>query len=290
MKNLSKLAVKRPVTFLMSTLILIGFGIFGLSNLRLNLYPDVSFPSITVYTVYEGVAPEDIETLVTRPIEESVGSVSGIQRVRSLSSQGSCVVQLNFNWGTDLFVAETEVRKRLDQIRRSIPLDAEQPIVFSYDPNDEPIIVLTLTSDTRSSRELRTLSTQQLEQRLERIDGVASATTAGGLERQINVRLKNSEMLAYDIDVAAVANRLQQENIQVPAGELSEGETVYSLRTISEYKDISQIRNAIVAVRDGNPVYLRDVATIEDGIAQPIGNVRVQGNDGLVLNIYKQSD
>ncbi|MEX0771395.1 MAG: efflux RND transporter permease subunit [Balneolaceae bacterium] len=290
MKNLSKLAVKRPVTFLMSTLILIGFGIYGLSNLRLNLYPDVSFPSITVYTVYEGVAPEDIETLITRPIEEAVGSVSGIQRTRSLSSQGSSVVQLNFNWGTDLFVAETEVRKRLDQIRRSIPLDAEQPIVFSYDPNDEPIVVLTLTSDTRSSRELRTLSPQQLEQRLERIDGVASATTAGGLERQINVQLNNADMRAYNIDVAAVASRLQQENLQVPAGELSEGETVYSLRTISEYRDIDQIRNAIVAVRDGNPVYLRDVATIEDGIAQPIGNVRVQGNDGVILNIYKQSD
>ena len=120
----------------MASLILIGFGIFGLSNLRLNLYPDVSFPTITVYTTYEGVAPEDMETLITRPIEESVGSVSGIERVRSLSSQGASVVRLNFSWGTDLFFAETEVRKRLDQIRRSLPQDADQPIVFSYDPND----------------------------------------------------------------------------------------------------------------------------------------------------------
>ena len=290
MKSLSRLAVERPVTFSMISIILIGFGLLGLSSLRLNLYPDVSFPTITVYTTYEGVAPEDMETLVTRPIEESVGSVSGIRRVRSQSSQGASVVRLNFSWGTDLFQAETEVRKRLDQIRRGLPQDLEQPIVFAYDPNDEPIMVLTLTSDTRSSRELRTFSTQQLEQRLERLPGIASASTAGGLDRQINVQLSNAQMLAYDLTIADISNRLNQENIQVPAGELSEGETVYSLRTINDFRNVEQIRNTIVAVREGNPIYLGDIASVEDGIAQPIGNVRVQGNDGVIINIYKQSD
>jgi HAE1 family hydrophobic/amphiphilic exporter-1 len=290
MKNLSKTAVERPVTFLMVSLILIGFGFYGLSNLRLNLYPDVTFPTITVYTVYEGVAPEDMETLISRPIEEAVGSVSGIRRVRSLSSQGASVVRLNFDWGIDLFVAETEVRKRLDQIRRSIPVDAEQPIVFSYDPNDEPIVVLTLTSPVRSPRDLRTIATQQLEQRIERINGVASANTAGGLERQINIQISNAQMRAYDLDVATIGNRLRADNIQVPAGQLSEGQTTYALRTVGEFKNVEQIRNTIIATRDGNPIYLKDVASVEDGIAQPIGNVRVQGNDGVILNIYKTSD
>ncbi|TVQ65791.1 MAG: efflux RND transporter permease subunit, partial [Balneolaceae bacterium] len=290
MKNLSKLAVKRPVTFLMASLILIGFGIFGLMNLRLNLYPDVSFPTVTVYTTYEGVAPEDMEALITRPIEETVGSVSGIERVRSLSSQGSSVVRLNFSWGTDLFFAETEVRKRLDMIRRSLPQDAEQPIVFSYDPNDEPVVVLTLTSSTRSPRELRTIATQQLEQRIERISGVASAATAGGYDRQINIRIRNANMRAYNLSIADIAGTLRQENIQVPAGQLEEGETTYSLRTVGDFRNIDQIRNTIVGNYDGNPVYLRDVARIDDGIAQPIGNVRVQGNDGVVINIYRQSD
>jgi hydrophobic/amphiphilic exporter-1 (mainly G- bacteria), HAE1 family len=130
MKNLPKLAVDRPITFMMISLILIGFGLFGLNNLRLNLYPDVSFPTITVFTTYEGVAPEDIEALITRQVEEQVGSISGVKRVRSISSQGASVVKLNFNWGTDLFIAETEVRKRLDMIRRSLPDDVDQPIVF----------------------------------------------------------------------------------------------------------------------------------------------------------------
>lgn len=290
MKNLSLLAVKRPVTFLMMSLILIGFGVFGLTNLRLNLYPDVTFPTVTVYTTYEGVVPEDMEALITRPIEEAVGSVSGIQRVRSLSSQGASVVRLNFNWGTDLFFAETEVRKRLDMIRRGIPQDAEQPVVFSYDPNDEPVVVLTLTSATRSPRELRTIATQQLEQRIERISGVASAATAGGYDRQINIRVSNAGMRTYNLDIAEIASTLRQENIQVPAGQLEEGETTYSLRTVGDFRNIEQIRNTIVGTHEGNPVYLRDVARVEDGIAQPIGNVRVQGNDGVIINIYRQSD
>ncbi len=276
---------------MMISLILIGFGLFGLNNLRLNLYPDVSFPTITVYSTYEGVAPEDIETLITRQIEEQVGSISGVRRVRSLSSQGSSVVKLNFNWGTDLFIAETEVRKRLDMIRRGLPDDVDQPIVFSYDPNDEPVVVLTLTSNTRSPRDLRTIATRQLEQRLERIEGIASAETAGGFDRQINVRISNTQMRTYNLDVASISNRLRQENVQVPAGDLTEGETVFSLRTIGDFKNIEEIRNSIVTVTDdGNPIYLKDIASIEDGIAQPIGNVRVQGNDGVIINIYKQSD
>ncbi len=291
MKNLPKLAVNRPITFMMISIILIGFGLYGLNNLRLNLYPDVSFPTITVYSTYEGVAPEDIEALITRQIEEQVGSISGVRRVRSLSSQGASVVKLNFNWGTDLFVAETEVRKRLDMIRRGLPDDVDQPIVFSYDPNDEPVLVLALTSSTRSPRELRTLATRQIEQRIERIEGIASAETAGGFDRQINVRLSNAQMRTFNLDVADISNRLRQENVQVPAGQLTEGETVFSLRTIGDFRNIEQIRNSIVSVTDdGSPIYLRDVAWVEDGIAQPIGNVRVQGNDGVIMNIYKQSD
>lgn len=290
MKKLSKLAVDRPVTFVMMTLIVIGFGLFGLSRLSLNLYPDVSFPTITIYTTYEGVAPEDIETLITRPIEEQVGSVSGLRRIRSLSSQGASVIKLYFNWGTDLFIAEADVRKQLDFARRAIPLDADQPIVFSYDPNQEPILVLALSSNVRSSSELRTISTQQLEQRFERIQGIAAAETSGGLERQINVWIRNDRMLAYNLDIASVANRLRQENIQVPAGELIEGRIVYSLRTIGEFKDVDQIRSTVVGVRNEIPITLSDIADVEDGVSQPIGNVHVRGEEGLVINLYRQSD
>ncbi|MBO6523414.1 MAG: efflux RND transporter permease subunit [Balneolaceae bacterium] len=290
MGGLSKLAVQRPITFLMTSLILIGFGIFGVLQLRLNLYPDVSFPTITIFTGYEGVAPEDIEALVTRPIEEQVGSISGIRRVRSLSSQGASVVKLNFNWGTDLYEAENDVRKQLGFVERSIPRDAETPLVFSYDPNQEPIVVLAVTSDVRSSRDLRTYATQVLEQRIERINGIASAETSGGLERQINVVINNEKMRLYNITISEISNRLNAENIQVPAGQLTEGNTVYSLRTMGELKSVEQIQNTVIAVRDGRSLYLKDVADVQDGIAQPIGNVQVNGEDGIIINIYRQSD
>lgn len=290
MKVLAKKAVERPVTFFMASLIVIGFGLFGLTKLRLNLYPDVSFPTVTVYTTYEGVAPEDMETLITRPIEEAVGSISGVRRVRSLSSQGASVIKLNFNWGTNLYIAESDVRKELDFVRRQVPEDAEQPIVFSYDPNQEPIIVLTLTSNIRSPRELRTLAKQQLEQRLERIQGIASSETSGGYERQINIEISNEQIRTYGISISTIANKLQQENIQVPAGQLTEGRTIYSLRTIGEFKNVDQIRNTIIAVRNGQSILLNDIAKVEDGVARPIGNVHVSGEDGVIVNVYKQSD
>lgn len=290
MKALARKAVERPVTFFMTSLIVIGFGLFGLSNLRLNLYPDVSFPTITVYTTYEGVAPGDMETLVTRPIEEAVGSISGVRQVRSSSKQGASVIKLKFNWGTDLYQAESDVRKELDFVRRTIPDDAEQPIVFSYDPNQEPIIVLTLTSDRQSPRELRTIAREQLEQRLERIAGVASSETAGGYERQINIDISNEQMRSYGLSIETIANTLQQENIQIPAGELIEGRTIYSLRTIGEFKNVDQIRNTVIARQDGEPIRLNDISKVEDGVAQPIGNVHVDSKDGVIINVYRQSD
>ena len=290
MKHLPKAAVERPITFIMLAIVVVGFGLFGLSRLNLNLYPDVAFPTITVYTTYDGVAPEDIETLITRPIEEQVGGVSGLRRVRSLSSQGSSVVKLYFNWGTDLFKAQNDVRKQIDFVRRAIPDDADQPIIFAYDPNQEPLMVLTLSSNSRSPVELRTFSNQQLEQRFERIPGIASAETSGGLERQINIVMNSDQLVAYDIDLGSIAQRLRQENVQVPAGELVEGRMVYSLRTIGEFRNVDDIRQAIVATRDGEPVRLQNIALIEDGIAQPIGNVHVQGEDGVIINLYRQSD
>ncbi len=290
MKKLASLAVRRPVTFLMISLIVIGFGLFGLSNLNLDLYPDVSFPTITVYTTYEGVAPEDVETLITRPIEEQVGSISGLKQIRSQSTQGASVVKLNFQWGTDLYQAESDVRKQLDFVRRQIPDEAEQPIVYSYDPNQEPILVLTLTSDQRSPRELHTIATRQIEEKLERVQGIASTETAGGYERQITIQLSNRQMRSYNLDLATISSKLQQANVKVPAGELIEGNKVYSLRTIGDLTTVEEIKETIVAVRDGQPVRLESVAEVRDDIAQPIGGVHVNGEEGVILNLYRQSN
>lgn len=274
----------------MIALIVVGFGIFGLTRLRLNLYPDVSFPTITVYTVYEGVAPEDMETLITRPLEETVSSISGVLSLRSLSSQSTSVIKLYFDWGTDLFEAQNEVRKQIDFVRRTLPLDAEQPIVFTYDPNQEPFVVLALQSTTRSPRDLRTLSSQRLEPQIERMEGVASATTLGGLDREINIQIDPLKLQTYGVTLAEVANTLRAENVQVPGGEIVEGRMIYSLRTLGEFKSVGQIAETVIANVDGKPVRLSDLARVEDGIAQPIGGVHVDGGSGIIINIYRRSD
>ena len=290
MAGLPKFSVSRPVTAMMVALIVVGFGLFGLTKLRLNLYPDVSFPTITVYTVYEGVAPGDMETLVTRPIEEQVGSVSGVLKMRSLSSQGASVVKLYFDWSTNLFEAQIEVRKQLDLIRNGLPRDVEQPIVFNYDPNQEPVVVLALKSNSISTRELRTFATQRLEPLIERVPGVASSATVGGLDRQITVRARPAALQQYGITLGELAGTIRSENVQVPAGEMIEGSLIFSLRALGEFKTVEQIKNTVVAVREGNPIRLSDVTEVLDDVAQPVGGVRIDGEQGLIVNIYKQSD
>ncbi len=290
MKALAKKAVERPVTFFMISLIVIGFGFFGLTGLKRDLYPNVSFPTVTIYTTYAGVAPQDIETLISRPIEEQVSGISGVRKVQSHSSQGTSVVELKFNWGKNLYNAESDVRKKLDIVRRQLPDDADQPIVYSYNPNQKPFMVLALTSKTRSPRELRTLSEQELEQQIDRIPGVATSETYGGYERQINVNVSNQKMRLYNLDMSAIATKLQRENIQVPAGQIIQGRTIYALRTIGKFQNVNQIRNTIVAMRDGQAIKLGDVARVEDGVARPIGSVQVNSQKSVIVNIFKQSD
>jgi HAE1 family hydrophobic/amphiphilic exporter-1 len=290
MKALAKMAVKRPVTFFMISLIVIGFGFFGLTGLKRSLYPNVSFPTVTIYTTYAGVAPQDMETLITRPIEEQVSGISGVQKITSHSSQGASVIELKFNWGKNLYNAESDVRKKLDIVRRQLPKDADQPIVYSYNPNQKPFMILALTSKTRSQRALRTISEQQLQQRIDRIPGVATSETYGGYERQINVNVDNAKMRLYNIDLSAIATKLSQENIQVPAGQITQGHTIYALRTIGRFQNIDQISNTIIAMRNGQAIKLSDVAKVIDGVARPIGAVQVNGQSSVIVDIFKQSD
>src|SRR5699024_3243298 len=149
-------------------------------------------------------------------------------------------------------------------------------------------IVLALTSNIKSPRELRTIAKQELEQQLERIPGVASSETAGGYERQINIDISNEQMRSYNLSIDALASKLRQETIKCASGEMIEARTLYSLRTIGEFKNDDQIRNTNIAVRDGEPLIFDEVATVEDGIAQPIVNVHLDGSHGVTINIYRQ--
>ncbi|MCK4813174.1 MAG: efflux RND transporter permease subunit, partial [Candidatus Marinimicrobia bacterium] len=236
--KLSSLSIKRPVTFFMIYIIAIGFGIFGLTQLKLDLYPDMDFPMAIVITNYEGVGPEDIENTLTRVLERSIIAVEGIKHVSSTSSKGVSIIQLEFNWGTDMNQAETDIRRKIDFVRDFLPTDASEPLTIVFDPSLMPVMRLMVTSDQLGSAELRRLVEEHIQPRLERIDGVASASVNGGLEREIQVNINPYELAANNISILDVANLITFANIPIPGGLIEEGEKEFAVTTDSEFESI----------------------------------------------------
>jgi HAE1 family hydrophobic/amphiphilic exporter-1 len=204
--NLPKIAIGRPVTVLMLTVVVVLLGLVSFARLPVDLMPDVEFPSLTVRTSYAGVGPEEMETLVTRPMERSLASVPDIERITGSSSEGSATVTIAFEWGTNLDEASAEIRTRLDRLRGALPEDADAPTLFKFDPSQFPILYMAIAGD-RDPRELRQFVEDQMQYRLERVPGVAAADISGGLRRQILVELDLEKLLAYDISVRGYPRR-----------------------------------------------------------------------------------
>src|SRR4030042_6107843 len=231
--SLASLSIKRAITFTMIYILVVCFGLFGLSRLKIDLYPDVSFPVIAVITTYTGVAPAEMETLVTKPIEEAVASVENIKNIRSLSKLGDSLVLAEFDWGLNLDKSEKDIRNNIDYIREYLPDEAGEPIIIQFDPPKMPILFMSV-SGPMGPAELRELCRRKIKPALERIEGVASDETAGGLKRQIQVQIDSVQLHAQSLSVNAVISALQKENLQVPGGKLEDGETEFSVRTLSE--------------------------------------------------------
>jgi len=180
---ITKIAIRRSITFTMLYLIAIGFGLFGLSSLKMDLYPNITFPVMAIITQYEGVGPEDIENVLTRPLEQTVISVKNVKKISSNSNVGTSILIMEFEWGSDMDQAEIDVRKMIDFVRDYLPSESSDPITFAFNPSMQPIQYLTVTSDQMGMAELRRVVDEQITPRLERIDGVAAAGIQGGLQR-----------------------------------------------------------------------------------------------------------
>ncbi len=192
---LTKFSLRRQITLIMIYGVVFGFSIFSFSQLKIDFFPNIQFPIAGVITNYTGVGPEDIENLISRPLEESISSVKNIEKVNSQSFKGASIITLEFKYGTDMNQAEIDIRKNIDLIRDFLPDDASEPYVFVFDPAMSPIIFLNISSEYLGPAELRRMSEEEIEPLLERVEGVASVQTQGGLQRQINVRL-NPVLLA----------------------------------------------------------------------------------------------
>jgi HAE1 family hydrophobic/amphiphilic exporter-1 len=271
---------------LSGVVILIGWMAF--MRLPVDLMPDISFPSITVRVGYAGVGPLEMEELVTRPLEQAMSAVSGLERLESTSSEGSSRVTLNFAWGTDLNEAADDVRNRLDRVRGRLPEEAEAPVMFKFDANAQPIMGVGVEGDFDRVR-LREIGEHDLSPRMERVPGVASVTVEGGLRRQVHVELSKEKITALNLPVDRITSLLRTENQNIPLGEIDEGDRTYLVRSQGQFENLDQIRDLVVMTRAGVPVYLRDIAEVKDSTEDFRSFTRINGKPGVRLNITKQS-
>ena len=287
---LTKFSLRRQITLVMIYAVVIFFSFFSFSQLKIDFFPDITFPFAGVITSYNGVGPEDIENLITKPIEETVSSVKNIEKVNSQSSKGASIVTLEFKYGTDMNIAENNIRKNLDLIRDYLPDDASEPLVFVFDPSMMPIGYYSLSSPYLGPAELRRLSEEKIEPLLERIEGVASVQTQGGQQRQINVDINPVLLASYNLSPNEVLQAIQTGSGLLPAGTIETKNKNYNLRVLSEYTSLHQIKNTILTYKNGIPVYVKDVANVEDGFKENTNEVRADYGEGVMLQIMKQSD
>jgi hydrophobic/amphiphilic exporter-1 (mainly G- bacteria), HAE1 family len=292
------LSIRRPVAVAMAFLAIVVFGIVSFGRLPLDLLPNVSFPTLTIQTQYPGVGPQEIENLVSRPVEEAVSVVQGVQQVTSRSRPGRSDVTMTFRWGTDMDFAALDVRERLDLL--NLPPAASRPTIARYDPNSEPVLRFALTparaldpsvaADRRELVALRHLAEEQVRRGLEGVEGVAAVRVTGGLVEEIHVEVDEARLAGLGIPFAQVVRRLEAENINLAGGIVEEAGAEYVVRTVNEFADVDEIQHVIVGTVDGQPVLLRDVAVVRRDAAERETISRVGGAEAVEVAILRESN
>ncbi len=283
--------VKRPVTVAMFTLAVMLFGMVGFSRLSVSLLPDLSYPTLTVRTENPGAAPAEIEQLISKPIEESVGVVKGIRKVHSISKAGQSDVVIEFEWGVAMNFATQNVREKLDII--ALPKDVNKPIILRFNPALDPIIRLGLSTENthpRALKKIRTFAEQEIKRQLETISGVAAVQLGGGLQQEIQVVFDQEKAARRGITAQSIVSRIQSENINMSAGRVYDGQQEYLVRTLNQFVSLKQLGNMIIKQTEGKTIYLKDIAQIIDGEKERTDITRVNNNEAIELAIYKEGD
>lgn len=263
------------------------FGLVSLDRLDLKLLPEISYPTLTVQTEYPDAAPQEVESFVTRPLEEAVGVIPGLRNLRSVSKPGMSEITLEFAWDTKMDYAALDVREKIDLIE--LPRESKQPVILRYDPALDPVIRLGVYGDENLVR-LRYLADRTIKKELESLEGIASAKVLGGLEEEIEVELDEKKLASYGIPITLVSNRLLQDNINQSGGKLRDRGSEFLLRTENEFGDIDDIKNTIVTQVDGRRVVLADIADITRGHREREVITRINGKEAVEIAIYKEGD
>lgn len=285
--SLPAISVRRPIGVAMFSIAICVLGAIAVTRLPVDLLPEVDFPRITIVTNYEGVGPQEIENLLTRPIERAVSTIDGVTELEGESAEGLSRVQMQFEWGVNLDNAANDARAALDRIRAQLPEDAEQPIVLKFDISATPIATLGL-SGAGDPRRLRYLADEILTRRLERLHGIASVQVNGGRVRELRVELDLANLTALGVSGDMVVQALGRDNRNVSAGDMAESGKEILVRTIGELKTVEDIERVLVKNDGGRPVYVRDVAKVSDSFQEIKSEQWVDAKPGVIMRVSKQ--
>ena len=285
--HISEISVRRPVTTTMFFLAVVLIGIISLTRLSVDLLPDLSYPRLTIWTKYMNVPPQEVERRVTRNIETSLQTLQGVKKISSISQEGLSLVQVDFEWGTNMDFMTLTVREQLDRQYYATFAEADRPIIVRVDPSNQPIMSLSVSGD--DLLELKEFSRAIVKRRLEQIDGVALATVTGGLDREIHVDVDIDRLLTFGISLQSISGALSAANESKPGGYIQKGNYRYSLRTKGEFQTVDQLNDVVVGRFNEGIVYLRNVANVSDGFRERDNITRYNGRESIGIIIQKEA-
>ncbi|MBN1552143.1 efflux RND transporter permease subunit [bacterium] len=284
--SLPRFSVRRRITILMATSAIVVFGWFSLNRLEIKLLPDLTYPTLTIRTEIPGASPEEVENLISRPIEETLSVVENLQMITSTSMAGLSDVVIEFQWNTDLDKTVLDVREKLDALE--LPDESEKPSILRYNPESEAVMKIALTGEDLV--QLRNVADKEIKPRLESLEGVASAHILGGEEEEIRIDLNPNEIAAKGISFQIVAQRLREENINMPGGILEEADAHYLVRTMNEFVSEDDIGNIIIRSDANIEVRLKDIASIHRTLIDKTTITHLSGKESVEIDIFKEGD
>lgn len=285
--HVSELSVKRPVTTVMLILIVVVLGIVSVTRIGIDLFPNIEIPVAVVSTSYSNVAPAEVETLITKPIEEAVGTIENIDTIQSITMEGSSIVVIQFDFGTDMDFASLKMREKVDLIRDFLPDGASDPMVIQIDPNAEAIMQISVSGDDVAT--LQAYAENQLKPNLERINGVASVDISGGFDNYVSVKVHTDRLNGYGLTMDTIAQTMSAQNINLPAGKVNKGDRSLLVRMVGEFTSIEQIENIPLMLNSGNTIYLKDIAEVSLANKELKTISKVNGEPAVSISIQKQS-
>lgn len=287
--DLSELSIRRPIFLTCIVILSLVVGLGAMSRMGVDLFPDITFPVVTVQTPYLGAGPAEVETLVSKPLEDELSTLSGIKRLSSQNREGISVVIAEFTLETDVKYAEQQVRDRVGSTRRKLPTDIDEPVIRRIDPADQPILILAVNGDLPPG-ELYDFVNERVKPRLEQVNQVGLVEILGGRKREIQVQLDRNKLKDRELSATLIAGRLAGAGNDIPSGKKADGQVETVFRTVGQFKSFDDIRNMVVNFFGNDvPVKISDVAKVEDTLVDETSRAYINGEKSLFLYAFRQS-